>query len=195
MALILVLAPASEPVTLGDAKDHLRLIDFPDDDAYIRLLIKAARESAEAFQGRVYVTQTWDLFLDRFPRDSAPVIFLPKPPVTLLTSIKYVESSTGTLTTLASTEFQTDLQSIPARVAPAFDKEWPDTREVFNAVEIRFDSGGAVASVSEKVKMAIKQTVAHWYEHREEIIEKKMHVLPKAGQFLLWEDRNFRGVV
>jgi len=47
MPLQLVTPPVDEPVTLAEAKLHLR-VDFDEDDALILALISAARQAAEA---------------------------------------------------------------------------------------------------------------------------------------------------
>lgn len=43
-----------EPITLSEAKAHLR-ITYSDEDSYIETLITAARQYAENYQNRVYV--------------------------------------------------------------------------------------------------------------------------------------------
>lgn len=44
----------TEPITLAEAKNHLRVM-YDDEDAYIETLITAARQYAENYQNRVYV--------------------------------------------------------------------------------------------------------------------------------------------
>jgi len=66
MALELISPPAVEPVTLDEAKAHLK-VDTTDDDALIATLISAARAKAEWHTGRAFVTQGWTLWLDRWP--------------------------------------------------------------------------------------------------------------------------------
>ena len=191
MALKLVTGPVVEPVSLGNMKEHLRIVDFIIDDDYISLLIKAARESAETFQSRSFITQTWDLFLDEFP-ERDPIIRVPKPPLQSVTTVKYTDALGVVQELVAVTDYQVDTKSEPGRISPAFGMVWPVTRAVLNAVEIRFLSGGiAAADVLEKIKMAIKQIVAHWYEHREEISEIKLARVPHTAVALLWENRNF----
>ena len=55
MPLQLVTPPAEEPVSLAEARLHLR-VDFTDDDALITSLIAAARQAAETLTGRQFVT-------------------------------------------------------------------------------------------------------------------------------------------
>lgn len=47
----------AEPITLAEAKNHLRVM-HDDEDAYIEILITAARQYAENYQNRVYVEYT-----------------------------------------------------------------------------------------------------------------------------------------
>lgn len=59
-------APASEPVTLNEAKDHLR-ISHAFEDTLITGFIVAARKRVEADTLRSLITQTWTATLDRWP--------------------------------------------------------------------------------------------------------------------------------
>jgi uncharacterized phiE125 gp8 family phage protein len=61
-------APASEPISIAEAKDHLR-IDHDDEDDYIDGLIQMAREQVESDCARALMTQTRVLTLDRFPSE------------------------------------------------------------------------------------------------------------------------------
>ena len=54
MSLTLVSPPAAEPVTLAEAKSHLKL-DTSDEDTLIASLITAARARAEWHTGRALV--------------------------------------------------------------------------------------------------------------------------------------------
>lgn len=46
-----------EQITLAEAKTHLRVL-HDDDDTYIATLISAARQYAEGYQNRVYLSYT-----------------------------------------------------------------------------------------------------------------------------------------
>ena len=59
MPLVIVTPPAEEPVSLAEAKLHLR-VDIADDDALITALISAARQAAETITGRQIVTARWN---------------------------------------------------------------------------------------------------------------------------------------
>ncbi len=57
--------PGVEPITMAEAKTHLR-VDHDDEDVYIASLIAVARDEAEAVCGRRFGEQVWRLYFDRF---------------------------------------------------------------------------------------------------------------------------------
>src|SRR5512139_1421702 len=83
MGVKLITAPTSEPVTLAEAKLQCR-VDISTDDTLIGNLITAAREWCEAHDWRVYMPQTWELYLDDWPTLST--VEIPKPPLQSITS-------------------------------------------------------------------------------------------------------------
>lgn len=66
MGLALVLAPTSEPVTLAEARDQCR-ITGSDSDALLARFLLDARQYAEGYTRRVFMTQTWDAFFRHWP--------------------------------------------------------------------------------------------------------------------------------
>ena len=89
MGLALITPPVGEPVTLAEAKKHLR-ITHTDEDEHIHGLIMAARQYAEEYTHRVLMPQTWDWTLDKFPKE----FDVPLPPMIdspLIQSISYVD--------------------------------------------------------------------------------------------------------
>jgi Phage gp6-like head-tail connector protein len=67
MASLQIESPAAaEPVTLAEAKSHLR-VTISDDDALIATYVQAAREGVEAFLGRSLVNKGYRQSLDAFP--------------------------------------------------------------------------------------------------------------------------------
>ncbi|WP_096232267.1 head-tail connector protein [Thermoanaerobacterium sp. RBIITD] len=59
MNLILIEGPELEPVSLEEAKLHLR-VDGTEEDALISALISTAREFCESFTGRSLALQTFE---------------------------------------------------------------------------------------------------------------------------------------
>ena len=132
MGLKLVSAPAVEPLTLAEAKAHLRL-DTDADDAYVSGLIVAARERVELFLRRALITQTYEYTIDRFPVNAYLVyttsfMDLPRPPLQSVEWIKYIDTA-GKQQTLPPDAYVVDASSNEmGRVALAWNQFWPITR-------------------------------------------------------------------
>ncbi len=73
MTAALITGPALEPVSLDDAKAHLRL-DTDDDDTLVMTIITAARLHVEAATRRVLIEQSWRVYLDAWPRTRTLVL-------------------------------------------------------------------------------------------------------------------------
>ena len=66
MTSYLLTGPASEPVSLDDAKAFLASIPR-DEDALVTSLITAARLHVESITGRALIAQSWRVVLDDWP--------------------------------------------------------------------------------------------------------------------------------
>lgn len=192
MGLIVVTPPAEEPVTLTEAKAHLR-VDISADDDYITACITAARIWAENFQRRAYVTTVFDLALDIWPENG--VIELPRPPLVSVGSVKYYDEE-ETEYTFASSSYIVDTIGQPGRIVLKWDSLWPsETLRRANGVIVRFTAGyGGADDVPEVVKQAMKLVIGDLYENRENtIVAQGISVTeaPLAAKALLWQERNF----
>ena len=153
MFLRQTVAPASEPISLAEAKAHLR-VDITDDDSYITALIVAARMFAEDNTGRSLITQSWQLVMDAFDiwnfNDTA--IYLDRNPVIAVQTIKYLDMA-GVLQTMPSTDYTVEVNSEPARITPVFGKVWPIALPQIGAVKVDFTAGyGNAAAVPQAIK-------------------------------------------
>ena len=181
MPLQLVTPAAEEPVSLAEAKRHLR-VESAEDDALIGSLISAARQAAETLTGRQFVTARWKLVLDSFPGPSlmgvpaglpfslpGHAILLPKCPVQSVFAIRYLDMS-GTTQTMSRVDYAADTACEPARVTPVFGSAWPVSLPQIGAVALVFAAGyGDAASVPAGIKSWIKLRVGSLYAHREEV--------------------------
>jgi uncharacterized phiE125 gp8 family phage protein len=187
MALFLVTGPTVEPVTLADAKTHLR-VEVDDEDGLIDTLIVAARRHVENFTHRALLTQTWDLKLDAFPCDD---FYLPYPPTASVTSITYLDTN-GDSQTLDTSDYRTDLPSGPmaqrARITPGYALSYPQTYGVMNAVTVRFVAGYTDAElVPAPIVAAMKLLISHWFVQRSPVaVGNTVTTIPMAIESLLW---------
>ena len=172
MGLIVNTAPTTEPVSLAEAKLHLR-VDGDDDDSLIATQIKAATQWCEALTRRQFVTATKTLYLAEWPtrceEGLSGVIRVPTPKLQSVTWVKYYDAD-GTLQTLSSsTGYQVLTNADIGRIAPAYGASWPSLRcSVFNPIEVKFVCGyGAASAVPEQVKAAILMLLGHLYRNRE----------------------------
>ena len=151
-SLHLVTGPTAEPVTLAEAKAHLR-VDHAFDDALIAAQVAAARTHVETITGHRLLPQTWRLDMDAAP--DAPDLFLPLRPVTAISAVTY-RDSLGQAQTMSSALYRTSIPSgapaMPARVW-AIDG-WPDTDCGPGAFSIQFVVGYADAGAVPKPLVA-----------------------------------------
>lgn len=157
-----------EPVTLAEAKAHLR-VDIADDDALITRLITTARVYCEEHCDNTFVGGTFQGFEDEFPLGSEP-FSIPKPPLTGVASISYVDE-TNVSRTLLTAALLVDSASRPGRIYPAFGTTWPRARAERGVVRIEYSAGPAsAAEVDPRAKQAMLLLVGHWYANREAVL-------------------------
>lgn len=156
-----VTPPTSEPVTLEEAKTHLR-VDDTTDDTYITALITAARQMCETYTGLSFMTQTREVVLDDFPSYGCD-IQLAYGPFQSVTSVKYNDGDSVEQTLTVNTDYKVDLFN--GRVQQL--DGWFDTDGHNNAVAVRYQAGYASADdVPSVIKQAILMQVAAMYENR-----------------------------
>jgi uncharacterized phiE125 gp8 family phage protein len=166
MSLQLTAPPAIEPVTLGEAKAHLKLDTDADDDLVTRL-ISAARARAEWHLGRALVTQSWILWLDCWPCDG--IVEIPLPPLQSVASVTtYALDDSATV--LDASLYQVDTSASPARLAFKSNTVPPTNLRRINALAIAFAAGygDAASDVPPGIREAILELIAFLYEHRGE---------------------------
>lgn len=195
--LICDVEPAAEPISLSEAKLHLKIDDSSPstnpDDTLITGLIVAARRWCEDYQNRAYITQTWSLYLNRFPRHDH-YIEIPKPPLQNIVSLSYKDGS-GVLQTVSfldpsgtylieTDEYIVDASRRPGRLWLKNSATWPITLHEANAVIIQFVAGyGAATDVPAEIKSAILMKLSDLYENRGDVAANEG--FERAAQALL----------
>lgn len=159
--------PAVEPVTVAEAKAHLR-VDTSDDDTYIGTLVTAARQWVEEYLDRSLVNTQWTMRLDSFPYE----IELPRPPIatsgtTTAVSVTYTLGSEATAT-LSTASYRVDRNSTPGVVRQLRSGTWPANLDDYNAVTVTWWAGygASGSSVPAAIRHAILMVVGTLYERR-----------------------------
>lgn len=164
----LVTAPASEPVTLAEAKAHAK-IEIDDDDALIASLISTARERIEQATGRVLIEQEWKATLDAWPAvaegDRFRRIGFAVRPVLSIDAV----SVDGVA--LEADDWRGDGVGALARRRPELvvttDADESEGEITSDGVEIEFTAGyGDAGDVPASLVLAVKMMVTHYYEAR-----------------------------
>jgi len=168
MPLILTAGPSIEPISLDEAKLHCR-VDGDAEDMLISSLILAARLHIERCLDLALISQSWSLYLDRWP--GAAFVELPLAPLITVDAVR-LYSPTGTYVTLDPNLFIVDTASRRPRLARQDGQSWPLPGRSVNGIEIAFTAGYGEAAddVPMPVRQALKMLVAHWYEAREPVL-------------------------
>lgn len=206
--LTLVTPPATLPLTLNEAKSHLRLeSDQAADDAAVMALIRAAVDQCEQFTGRALVTQVWSIFRDTWPgklveplwegvrigadlETPARSLDLPKPPLQSVGHVKtYDESDVGTV--WASSNYFVDTASEPGRLVVRTGQVFPVPTRASNGIEIQFSAGygNNPADVPVDLTSGLLRIVAHLFERRG---DDPADAMASSGAASLW--RPYRAV-
>lgn len=166
MPLLVVTPPATEPLTLVEAKLQTRVTHAHEDDL-LNALIATAREWIEQRTWRQLVSATLQLRMDRFP--AGREIVLPRPRLVSVSSIQYL--SGGVWTTLAADRYEVDTTSVPGRLR-LDDAGWPAIDDALGAVRIQFVCGyGTAADVPGPIKMAMRLLISGLYDSRSQLPE------------------------
>ena len=167
MSLVMTSGPALEPISLAEAKAHLR-IDGTAEDALIQSLVVTSRLHIEAALGLALITQSWSYFLDRWPK--AGRFQLPLRPVVAIAHVR-VWSDEGISESLDPASFLLDGHGMPPRLVALSGTAEIAPMRAANGIEIGFTAGfGAAADdVPATIRHALLLLVAHWYENREPV--------------------------
>ena len=202
--LSLVSGPAEETITTTAAKDYLR-IDGSLEDARILTMIKAATLKLEAYLSIKFVSQVWDIYLDRFPMNGqsewwdgvreisvreivshANIITLPLGKVLSWDQFNTYPDD-GVAIPEVTSNYVFDAKGNRARVGLKLGGIWPVTiLRPINGVQFRFTLGfGNAAAVPDDIKMALLEFVAHMYENRGDQNEMKIppHILTLVDHY------------
>lgn len=162
-APILVTAPATQPVTLAEAKLHCR-VDHTDDDALIEGLIAAATGHLDGWTGilgRAIITQTWR---QDFPGFGCK-LRLPLAPAASISAVTYHDGDNAEQT-LDDAVYGLFIDAAGPYVALRPDQTWPGAYNRPDAVSVEYVAGAD--DVLPAIKAAILLLIGHWYVNRDD---------------------------
>jgi uncharacterized phiE125 gp8 family phage protein len=168
---VVTVEPTAEPVTAAEVMRHARIEELVvDTTADVQLMITAARQRVEnEFLWRALITQTRKQTLDAWPADDT--IELAYPPLQSVSGITYVDSN-GATQTLSSSVYDMTTTGFLGKVTLAYAQTWPINRGDVDSIQVTYVAGygDAASDVPAVIRLAIRQSVAHWLENREPIV-------------------------
>lgn len=189
MSVRVITPPAETPVSLDEAKAHLR-VEWNDEDDYVQSLVEASTQAIDAtgWLGRSLLTQTLELAIDG--SDAAcSQIDLPFRPIQSIVSVKYDDASGVEQTLDASTYSLASSKLVFTGTQPWWSTCTP--------VRIRYIAGygSDASSVPAPIKHAIKLLIGHLFQNREIVTDGRGNQpfeVPQAFESLLSPYRVYR---
>jgi len=177
ISLMLTTPPASEPVSIAELREYLRLAADAD-DALLSEMVKAARGICEGFTGRCFIAQGFSLFLVALPQSGD--ISLPRRPFLALDFVK-THAPDGTAAEEDMARYEIDIAG--GRVALKAGALPPQSVKRQGGIEIGFTAGYGVTA--EQVPAALRQAVlrvaADLYEKRGDMQSPSGSVILRSG--------------
>lgn len=165
MPAILMTPPATEPVSLANAKQHLK-VETSADDGLINNLIATARQHVEKQIDKVLIEQTWLIYFDNWTDDGEL-----KLQVAPITTINYLRtySDDDIANTIDPSHYYADLVKNPQKLILRGSRIWLKPGRIANGIEIEATAGYGPtgASVPTPLRSAMLMLIAYWYENRQ----------------------------
>lgn len=161
----IVTSAALTPVTAAEIETY-SIITAGQDTALLTRLIEAATAAVEDYLCRKLITQTWKMFLDRWPQDGIIKVFFGD--LQSVTHVKYTDVDEST-ETFSTDYYLVDANSVPGRILLGYGDSWPsDTLSARYPIEIQFVTGygAATTNVPQDIRHAIMLMVGEMYDNR-----------------------------
>lgn len=186
MAYKVISVPASEPITLSEAKNYLKVEDsYTDDDTLITAIITSVRQYIETYLTTALITQTieekWD-YIDVRSYQMRQNFNLGVYPVQSVTSITYIDTN-GDSQTWSASEYVVDTHRQVARIGIKNGYTWPSIQDEINVFTVTYIAGygDAGSDVPGNILQAMRYLIAAYYENRTD----HLATLPTASRVIL----------
>ena len=183
MYLERISAPAIEPVSVQEMKQHLRL-DHDEEDGLLAGMVVAARRHLEKRLSLAFLSARWRYRADKTPRGRA-ALEVPLFPLASVQQVRlYLEDGTTALADLANMQVRSAVR--PAIITGV---RIPFAAQPAHGAEIEFTAGygDAPEDVPEQMRLAIRLLAAHFYENRVEMPGCVMPSMPASVSLLLMD--------
>jgi len=161
-----VVAPTAEPLTIDEARVHLRQLSDADvtanlsadvdDDSWVLARIKAVRQWAEGFLGFKLTDATYEVAFDEFTDSTSLLV---EGAVTI-TSVQYLDAAHA-LQTLSPAAYTFDAWHQTIYITAA----WPALSSRASPIRVRYKADAT--AVTEDIKTGLLLLLGHLYENRE----------------------------
>lgn len=197
--------PESEPVSLLEVKQYMR-IDDNSDDVVIADQIMEARRLIEDVSGLAFITQSWRLSLDRWPSggeawwdgvremsitelynsSTLQSVALPRFPLQSITSVTVYDEASNASVITVSDVFDVDTYQTPGRMTLKRGQTWPVALRANDAIQIVYVAGyTSAANVPAPMKRAVKQLAAFLYSHRGDDCDPKDAYMASGAESIM----------
>lgn len=169
-----------EPITLQQAKDHLRVV-VADEDDYIAGLIIAARQMAEGVLNRTLVQRTRREMFDAM--DTRYV--LRRPPVVSVDAV----TVSGIDGPLASTDYEVRVrgEDAPPELQPVVGSTWTNgVARGMQVLTVDYTAGYAQGEVPNPIIQWMLLAIGTMYENRESVVVGAVRVAELSSDFNRW---------
>jgi uncharacterized phiE125 gp8 family phage protein len=174
--------PSREPLFVDDVRNYLRLDDDVE-ETLIVALIAAARQWAENYTGRAFITRTVNQFHDSFNYHNTYIpegfytgihknhpdafIELAMTPIATFTEVKAIDDA-GSETTWDAANYYVDTVRDVPRLVLRDGGSFPSDLRSANGLKLVYDAGYGASPINIPVaiKMAMMQYCTFMYEHR-----------------------------
>lgn len=181
--------PAAEPVLAEELRTFLKESFDVLQDTEAEFYIQQAREYLEELTGLAFITQTWQLALDKWPGYIEPwwdgvrelpvteltagrprSLTLPRYPLQSISSVTTYDEAGTSATPSVATYFDIDTVSRPGRLSLKFGQQWPLATRPTNAITINYVAGFGddLGDVPAVIRGAVLHMAGYLYQHRGE---------------------------
>ena len=165
-----VVTPPATELLLSTVKSYMR-VDFTDDDTLITSLIQSARERAEQYCNRAFITQTLEAYYDKIEKNFT----LPRAPIQSVGAVKLIYlNEVSTLTqnadyyVMGNQDQWITITATTYNLPPGFSPG-DDLSRYHLDVTYTAGYGNSYSNVPMGIQEAIMKMVSAAYEVREEV--------------------------